>query len=155
LYECNENFIALDKELNYIMNYLRIEEVRKGEDANFNFHLPDLSQSSFDKSLKIAPLLITPFLENAFKYLSNHSNNEKNIVDFRLDIESGDILRLKLMNTYEKSHLPSISKGGGIGLENVQRRLSLLYPDDKHSLVIRDDGTSYSVDLIIKLNEED
>ena len=153
LYECNEEFISLPKELEYISNYLNIEEVRKGEDALFTFDLPKNGSASSPANYKIAPLLISPFLENAFKHLSHHSERKRNIVFFKIEIHEHGILTMSLKNSHDPKMKTNNPSAGGIGLENVKRRLSILYPDGKHELKIKQDNEMYHVELMIKLNE--
>ncbi|MFC2101523.1 sensor histidine kinase [Bacteroidota bacterium] len=153
LYECSEEFISLPKELAYISNYLNIEEVRKGEDAMFTFDLPKDGSSSSLGNYKIAPLLISPFLENAFKYLSHHSDRKMNILFFKMEIHEPGILTMTLKNSHDPKIKTHYHGAGGIGLENVKRRLSILYPDGKHDLKIEQDNEMYRVELMIKLNE--
>lgn len=153
LYECNEKFISLDKELHYIKNYLAIESIRKGEDAFIKADVTGAAQSIAHKKLKIAPLLITPFLENSFKFLSNHSNPKHNFLDFSLSIDENGVLEMYLVNSYDKTYLPD-KKAGGIGLENVRRRLAILYPEEKHHLTLSQGTKTYTVNLTIVLNED-
>ena len=154
LYDCSVNYISLEKELQYIHNYINIEKVRKGEDAVFNFSLPEIENNSTIASFKIAPLLITPFLENAFKYLSFHANREKNCIDLDLEIMQSGILNLKLVNSYDHTIKRGEKSSGGIGLENVKRRLDILYSDGKHRLEVSDAGDKFIVNLMINLNED-
>jgi len=151
LYDCSVNYISLEKELNYIGNYIKIEEVRKGEDAIFTFNLPNIDEHESLKKYRIAPLLITPFLENAFKYLSHHSNKNKNFIKLDLTVSEDAILKMHLTNSYEGAFKLKDESIGGIGLVNVKRRLALLYPEGKHELQINHTENTYSVNLTLNL----
>ncbi|MFK7981383.1 MAG: sensor histidine kinase [Saprospiraceae bacterium] len=66
LYECNDDLILLEKELDHIKDYIAMEKIRRGEDVQIELTLPEgINQ------VKIPPLLFTPFIENAFKYVTN------------------------------------------------------------------------------------
>jgi hypothetical protein len=153
LYDCGVNFIALEKELEYISNYLNIEEVRKGEDAVFKFKLPNIIENESLKKYKVSPLLITPFLENAFKYLSHYSDTKKNFINLDLKISEKGILNMELSNSFDYKFKMSVENKGGIGLENVKRRLDILYPEEKHTLEINKSDNVFLVNLILNLNE--
>jgi len=154
LYDCSINYISIEKELIYINNYINIEKVRKGEDAIFTFNLPDVNNNKAVKSCKIAPLLITPFLENAFKYLSHYSNRDKNFINLELVFLDDNILSMTLSNSYDSSFKIKKDSVGGIGLKNVKRRLNLLYPDKKHTLEITTTENIFLVELMLNLNED-
>ncbi len=154
LYECSVDYISIEKELDYINNYINIEKVRKGEDAVFTFKLPNVKDNSIIKKFKIAPLLISPFLENAFKYLSHFSNREKNFITLNLTITKAGILTMDLSNSYDNTFKIKEDSSGGIGLENVKRRMQILYPDKKHQMNISKDGNIFLVNLILDINED-
>lgn len=143
LYESSETYIDLYKELEYVTQYVQMEEVRKGDDIDLLYDI------EFDNgSQKIAPLLLTPFIENAFKYVSNHKESSKNII--RIEVfELEKELRLNVENSVDP--YPASNTVGGVGLTNVKRRLELLYPD-KHSLTAQKKSDRYFVDLKIDLS---
>lgn len=154
LYDCSVNYISIEKELDYINNYINIEKVRKGEDAIFTFNLPNVDDVPMLKKFKIAPLLITPFLENAFKYLSHFSNRDKNFIKLNLNITKAGILTMDLSNSYDDTFKIKKDSSGGIGLENVKRRLQILYPDKKNNLKITASGNVFLVNLMLNINED-
>jgi len=143
LYESNEKEVTLDKEIKYVMNYIELEKLRQGEKFQVNFNL-----NGQPNGKKIAPLMFIPFLENSFKHgldtqiNSGYVNIEMNLND--------DSVELDIENSKPATPLPAKEKSGGIGLENVKRRLKLLYPE-KHQLDITDEADSYKVNLNIQL----
>lgn len=141
LYESNTH-ILLEKELDYISKYIKIEETNRGSDIRLEYDI-----SAENPSLKIAPLLLIPFIENAFKHCSNYMDGSANIIKIKIE-EIGRKLHLKISNTYDQ--LFTKDTVGGIGLNNVQKRLSLLYTDS-HELHIDKDRTHYHVYLSINL----
>lgn len=146
LYESNGKRVSLKKEINYIKNYLELEKLRQGNKFNIDFKMTgDLDGQ------EIAPLIFSPFLENSFKHGLDHQIKSGYVnIDLHLDKEA---INLEI----ENSKPPSIpvkrkrKKSGGIGLENVKRRLQLLYPK-KHELNIEDKPNSFRVLLNIQLN---
>ena len=145
LYECNDDLIPLSQELEYLENFITLQQLRKGSDAKISWEI-----HTDNNHQKIAPLLLTPFIENAYKYLSHHLDSEKNILDIQLNIEEAE-LNLEVINTFEKREKKD-DKTGGLGLKNVKRRLALIYPNH-HQLDIQEEGDKFKVKLNIQLNE--
>ena len=145
LYECNERRVPLQKEVNYIQNYLDLERLRQGKNVEINFKVEG---EVFNQ--QIAPLMFIPFLENSFKHgLNTHLSHgfvsillevEKDKVHFYIENSKGDSIPT---HTHKRS--------GGIGLVNVKRRLNIIYPK-QHKLEIHDDPNTYGVELDIELN---
>jgi two-component system LytT family sensor kinase len=138
LYDCSEEFIPIEKELDYISNFIELEKLRKGKRVTVDFQA--------DKHLggfMIAPFLLIPFLENAFKFVSN--NGSGNEIKIKI-AHCNDKLEATFFNTCD-NHLV-VSDVGGIGIPNVKRRLELMYPG-KHTLIIQPTDTSYSVTLSV------
>lgn len=142
LYECNERRVPLQKEVNYIRNYLDLERLRQGRNAKIEFALDgDVGNQ------RIAPLMFIPFLENSFKHGLNQV--AEGFVKIRIEIEAQE-LKMEIENS--KPPLPKINhRSGGIGLQNVQRRLDLLYPDH-YELSIDNQPETYIVHLKIDLD---
>ncbi len=144
LYECNEKTVPLIKEVNYLRNYLDLEELRQAKDIDIN-----LKVNGMVTNQQIAPLMFIPFIENSFKHgLSNQISN--GFVNIRLDVKP-DKVHLIVENSKPET-LPATrgKRSGGIGLVNVRRRLNLLYPN-RHELVINNNPHTYQVDLKIDL----
>ena len=144
LYECNEERISIEKEISFLKNYIELQKLR----LNANYVI-DLNIANEVKNFYIAPLLIMPLIENAFKYVS-HYTDRNNEINISLDLNDG-IFQCQIKNsldTFEKNK-DSI---GGIGLKNLERRLELLYPD-AHEMTVNNDGLFYEVILKIRINE--
>ena len=118
LYECNADQIAIEKELAYLKDYVNLQLKRKDEQYKVAWE-----QGVGMHGFKIAPLLLMPLAENAFKHISHYTDQPNRIV---IETETRDnIFSFKISNTTEpgyKSREPSV---GGIGLKNVRRRLEL------------------------------
>jgi len=145
LYECNDENVPLEKEINYIKNYLELEKIRLGKQSTLEFTV-----EGDPGNLKIAPLMFIPFIENSFKHGMNHQLDE-GFVKIKMLIDE-ETIEMNLSNN-KSSSLPDqikTKKSGGIGLINIQRRLNLIYPD-KHELKIQEENNRYLVDLKIKL----
>lgn len=145
LYECNDNFIPLDQELAFLENFFELESLRQNSYQEVSIKLQSLPHAN----LSIAPFLLIPFLENAFKHVGQ-DEGQVNRITVNLALET-DTLHLEVSNT--KGHQPSSGEElvpGGIGLKNVQRRLELLYPG-RYELDIKDTEDLYVVHLNIRL----
>lgn len=141
LYETNSHTF-LEKELDYISKYIKIEETRRGADILLDYEI------KFENpKLKIAPLLLIPFVENAFKHCSNHMDSTKNKILISIK-EVERVLTLKITNDFDQTN--NYTKSGGIGLNNVKKRLSLLYKD-LHQLEISNEESKHVINLSINL----
>ena len=140
LYDCSNNSIAIEKEMNYISNYVALQKARKEETL-----VTDLFIDENTKGFLIAPLLFIAFIENAFKYVSN-SDEKENCVKISFE-KQNDILIFKSCNSKE-TIIDNHIEHTGIGITNAKRRLALLYPQ-KHELTINNNDDLYEV--ILKL----
>jgi len=140
LYECNNETISVEKELEYIGNYIDIQKLRRENNCEISYCYDETIKSS-----RVAPLLLIPFVENAFKHLSNFSEHA-NIVRVNVKKENGEMI----CNVYNTTNNSANKNSEGIGLKNVKRRLELLYPE-KYQLKIDQQDHSYEVKLSITL----
>jgi two-component system LytT family sensor kinase len=140
MYETKEDLIPVEKCVNYMQQYIDLQRLRLSTKNKVNLNL-----SGDFASRKIAPLLMIPFVENAFKYgVTNHQESEINI-----SVGLDDSLLLFHINN-PIHHSGNGKSDSGIGIENVRKRLSLLYPD-KHHLIIKKENNHFDVDLNIEL----
>lgn len=143
LYECNEKQVLLSKEINYMKNYMDLEQLRQGGHVDIQFEVNGQVSTQ-----KIAPLLFITFLENSFKHgLSNQI--AKGFVHVRFDVYGQEINFLVKNSKPDSLPHQLHTRPGGIGLVNVKRRLELLYPK-KYELCIDDLPNSYEVNLKIQ-----
>lgn len=133
---------SLEKELAFIEKYLALQRARLPQHP----HLSINTSIHWDQEpADIAPLLLIPFLENAFQY--GISLDQPSFVVIRLEIEDKK-LHLRVENSLLT--VPSHQKGAGTGLSNVQKRLQLLYPH-QHTLVFGPEKGTFLVDLTLQL----
>lgn len=128
LYECKDEEVSLEKEIQFIKNYIDLESVRVEDIARINFNI-----TGEDPGHKIPPLLFIPLIENAFKH-GIAIDQETSVIDIDLRI-SADNIELKTNNPVNRSDSNSLSTQGGLGIDNVRKRLELLFPKS-HSLII-------------------
>lgn len=143
LYKCQGNRVLLKKELEHLGNYIEIERIRYAQKLNLNFTV-----SGELKNQQIAPMILLPFIENAFKHgVSNQIENPYVQISFKID---GNLLKLKVINSKNKIAVLSEDYSKGIGLKNVKKRLELLYPE-KYKLKIDSTETEFSINLELEL----
>jgi two-component system LytT family sensor kinase len=139
LYECNDNKVDLAKELQYLHNYIDLQKIRFAGKAYIDFKV----QGEIINQ-QIVPLLLIAFIENAFKH--GVANNPLTPIRLLIDVNESH-LHFYIQN---KKHTNNRDASGGIGLNNVKRRLDLLYPA-KYNLDIRDERDTYTVELSLVL----
>lgn len=143
LYEVKGTKIPIEKELSYLKDYVDLQKLRKDENYAVEFNC-----SREVKDFSIEPLLLIPFVENAFKHIS-HKTGSTNFI--KLDItRSNGHFNFSIENSKEAERTTELH--GGIGLNNVKRRLELLYPE-KHELKIDNKEDVYKVDLKLKIDQ--
>ncbi|GAA4334277.1 sensor histidine kinase [Mucilaginibacter gynuensis] len=139
LYESNDNKVDLEKEIHYLQNYIDLQKIRFGHKAFIDFKV----NGSIDNQ-RIAPLLLISFIENAFKH--GVANDPNSPIKMLINVDNGH-LSFYIEN---KKHNNNRDASGGIGLNNVKRRLNLLYPK-KYNLTIRDEADTYICELSLVL----
>ncbi|MGY8913845.1 MAG: sensor histidine kinase, partial [Flavobacteriales bacterium] len=143
LYECEQEKVPLEKEVTYIENYIKLYSLKSSKKYPIT-----IENKIANDNLKIAPMLFIPFMENALK----HGNIDR-ITDVyvRIKIEANtDSIHFEIENS--KSERPSVTdEVGGIGIENVKKRLAILYPKS-HNLSIDETALAFKVTLKLDLN---
>lgn len=144
LYEVNDETVPIEKEVNYLKDYIEVQRIRK-ENTIIDFTMKEDLHG-----FQIQPLLLIPFVENAFKHLSHFNNGKQNAINMNLHKQDDEMIFL-IKNTTEGKQNSVIKEDGGIGLANVKRRLELLYPG-KHQLLINDADGYFDVQLKLKID---
>jgi len=146
LYECNEKYVCLEQEITYVKNYLDLEKLRHGEGVQIDFNIGEGVENQ-----QIAPLILIPFVENAFKHgIKNQIRNGYVVIDLQIE---GNNLTFEIKNSKPppEPQKDTSVRSGGIGLVNVQRRLNLIYPD-QYYLKIKNTKEFFKITLQLKLN---
>jgi LytS/YehU family sensor histidine kinase len=141
IHDSKAEVVLLQTEINHIRNYLDLEKIRlTGQD-----HIDFISETDAD-DYRIAPFILLPFIENGFKHgISNTINN--GYIKIRIHVAQG-VLNFKVENSKPAStHKNGI---GGIGLQNIRRRLEIIYPG-RHELQILDNPCNFNVNLSVRL----
>lgn len=143
LYESEARKVPLEREIEYLHNYIELQKMRIRDDVLISFkHTGDFN------SLQIEPMLLIPFVENAFKHGINYS--KPSWIKINLHVSS-ELLEFFVSNSIVEDSVNEESSG--IGLGNVKRRLELLYPD-AHVLIIRKTEKEFMIHLKINLKHE-
>ncbi|RPE08065.1 GHKL domain-containing protein [Chitinophaga lutea] len=147
LYECNEHEIPLEQELAYLENFIELEKLRQEHNITTTVDIDGPPYTG----CAIAPFILMPFMENAFKHVSQHKD-APNWISMRLRF-SQQSLQLEVANSVasQPSASQQILPYGGIGLKNVQRRLDLVYPGH-YGLEVRQEETVFRISLRLHLH---
>jgi len=142
LYEANKPLVPLDKELQLLSDYVQLETLRYDQSLDLSISMPPAT------SLSIAPLLLLPFMENAFKHGAS-GMLERPWINLSIELNN-EVLTMKLVNGRDEQ---AKATEGGIGIANVRKRLALLYPQ-KHTLHIEAEAEMFFVNLKIELDNK-
>lgn len=148
VYDVNSKYIPLEKEIEYLKNYISLQQLRFDNRLELSFSTNVICKNQF-----IEPFLILPFIENSFKYCLDDANSQAWIT---ISITSSEEwLAIKIENSLPPDFLKNRNienPYSGVGIANVKRRLELLYPN-QHSLIIKNEEDSFFVFLKIKIND--
>ncbi|MBN1184829.1 MAG: histidine kinase [Bacteroidales bacterium] len=142
LYETNSDKVPLDKEVKYLESFIELLQLRIKEKSFITFQVEgDLAGK------EIAPMLLVPFVENAYKHCDKKAPSPGIIIKIQFE---GKKLLFEVMNFNKEECKEDIAVNGGIGLQNIRRRLDLLYAG-KHTLNIEIVDRKYKVHLELDL----
>ncbi len=141
LYDCKAEEVRLEKEVAIMKDYIDLEKERYGDTIEISWNVEGDSMDNF-----ISPLLMLPFLENAFKHGASEQI-EKPWMGVDISV-ANHVLKCKITNS--KNEIIA-HRSNGIGISNVKKRLELLHPG-KYELKINDEGDFFAVSLMVKLS---
>lgn len=146
LYDTHQNYVSLQKELDYISNYIELEKIRLNGETDIRFTTRGDVTDKY-----IGPLLLIIFIENAFKHLST-GNNKNAFVHLEISIHQ-HLLQFHIKNSIDPDLSPARKKvtDGGLGLNNVKQRLDMLYPQ-QHKLTITKESDYFEVQLELNID---
>ncbi|GGG44772.1 hypothetical protein GCM10010976_15490 [Bizionia arctica] len=139
LYQVDKPFVLLSEEINHIKDYIELEKMRFNNTLDVSFHIENILEST-----QIAPMLLLPFVENSFK----HGHLKNGVLTIKIDLVSKDD---NLIFSIENTHSKTEDTSHGIGLENIQKRLDLLYKNN-YQLHIDDTKNLFKVELKLNAN---
>ncbi len=143
LYKSNVPMVDLQSELQYLNNYLEIQKIRFEGKCDIHYQTAIKNEKS-----SVAPLLFIHFIENCFKHVNY--NEEEAYIDITIRQYNGSII-MKTKNSMGISSGDNPEKIGGIGLDNVQKRLNLIYPS-KHQLLVKEETNNFEVELKLEID---
>jgi len=139
--DTQQDFVLLEDEMNYINNFIELQKLRLDKSVKLEYY-----KIENIPALQIAPMLLIPFIENAFKHGVN--SEQKSHIKIETMINKTQF-QLHIVNNKVSVQM-DISERSGLGIENTRHRLNLIYPS-KHLLVINDTEKEFSVSLHINL----
>nr|WP_320057954.1 histidine kinase [uncultured Bacteroides sp.] len=143
IYETGTDVVPLQKEIDYLTSYIQLQQLRVKDNDYVKFSFPQ--QDVSDR--QIAPMLFISFVENAFKH-SCHAELMP-VINTNIHLD-GNTLKFSCANYFDAESTSKSDIQSGVGLENVRRRLVLLYPG-RHDLQITKKSNIFSVELTINL----
>lgn len=144
----NKWWVSLKDELAFIESYIALEEERVGCRCDVQY---EFQNNGSEKCDQIAPMMLIPFIENAFKHGTN--SIETCFVHICIAV-SDSCLEMDIRNSIPKNaDVSNVSTG--IGLQNAQQRLNIIYPNNKHRLVMETTSTEYKINLALRLHPKE
>ncbi|MCI7141113.1 histidine kinase [Alistipes sp.] len=141
LYDSGREIISLNRDIQFLKNYIELMRIRYTDDVDIRVEYPE----NLPEQVSIPPLLLIVFVENAFKH--GISYNRPSYI--HLKIEYADGMVTSILENSRHAGFPERKSAPGIGLENVRKRLSLIYGEKNYTLDIREQPDSYTVKLVI------
>lgn len=142
LYDSDEQYTTLDKEVTFLENYIELMRIRYIDEVNIKLNTPDMN---ICRKIKLPPLLFIVLVENAFKHGISYDKQSFIYIDITT---YGKMLSCTVTNS---RHPARVSQSSGIGLKNISRRLKLLFDNDYKLRIDDDNEDIYRVELVIPI----
>ncbi len=143
LYDAGKK-ISLQQEVEYLESYIALQKLRFGDEVKILFRIELLPEEA---NYSIEPMLLIPFVENAFKHGIGYVDHP--VIDINFTGREGELI-FQVKNKFDHKMDTSKDESSGIGLRNVRSRLTLLYPG-RHDMVIHNDEDLFAINLTLKL----
>ena len=144
LYDTQGRKVSVIKEIEYLKSYIALQKLRFGSEVAVNTEMDTEAETEY---YTIEPMLLIPFVENAFKHGVNYLSQPQ--IDIRLSVKEGQ-LTFDVKNRFDDENVTGKDENSGIGLSNVRTRLDMLYRH-KHTLLIRDENGIFHITLTLVL----
>jgi len=146
LYQCKDNYVSINKEIELLENYIALEKVRYGNRVEVVF------EKSIQNNVNIAPLILLTFVENAFKHGVSQELN-KGLIELYISATEEEVV-FKLKNSKPKTSVENGTRDKkSIGMQNSEKQLDLLYPN-AYQLEVNDSISEYTLELKLQLHEK-
>lgn len=145
IYESEQEYVCLDKEINFITKYIALEKIRHSNPTVITFDVQGDATPH-----QIEPLLFLPLIENCFKH-GFKSESKDNKVRLVMAIDDEELTFQASNHSQSVTHNLQSKNSGGIGLKNVKKRLALLYPN-QHTLITEQIDDTFEVIVTLKFN---
>ena len=147
LYDSSEQYTTLDKEVEFLNSYIKLMKIRYIDEVSIEFNTPKMSTC---RRVKLPPLLFIVLVENAFKH--GISYNHKSYIKISIAVDN-DVLTCVVANSRHKQEAKQTERSG-IGLNNITKRLDILFANT-YTLTIDDtENNSYIVELVIPITNK-
>ena len=143
IYDCRSPKVKLSKELEFIRNYIALEQLRLDGKIRVDFNV------EIENEIELPPLIFVNFLENAFKHATK---TEGSFILLNISVNPKGELLFYVENSKEEDSNEEMGEYSGVGLQNVKKRLMLLFPH-RHELIIQNSIKKFSVNLKLKTDE--
>lgn len=144
IYESKENFISLEKEIDFVNNFIALQKIRTANSVQITYEI-----TGDVPIAEIAPLLFEPFIDNAFKH-GLPATEQSDFIHIKFDFTTKGFLQFFIENNYEENSLWD-KKNSGIGINNVKQRLRYLYHSNDYKLSVQKGNNIFRVSLQLKL----